>query len=153
MKHRVTVNERVSEVDFRAVAGDINAVEVEPGVYSLSVAGRMFEARVVKSGGGHRVLLGAEGFQVAIEDPRELSRSGPSSSGEGRRSIAAPMPGKVIRVLVEKGEIVSAGQGLVVVEAMKMQNEMKSPKAGTVVQILAATGATVSAGQTLIVVE
>ena len=63
------------------------------------------------------------------------------------------MPGKVVRVLVERGQEVEAGAGLVVVEAMKMQNELKSPKAGTVVELRAAPGATVNAGDVLVVIE
>jgi biotin carboxyl carrier protein len=63
------------------------------------------------------------------------------------------MPGRVIRVLVESGQEIGAGQGLIVVEAMKMQNEMKSPRAGRVAEVRAAAGATVSAGDILVVIE
>ncbi len=74
-------------------------------------------------------------------------------AAEGRQAVAAPMPGRVIRVLVEAGQAVEAGQGLIVVEAMKMQNEMKSPKAGRVIEVKASDGATVAAGDVLIVIE
>jgi biotin carboxyl carrier protein len=67
--------------------------------------------------------------------------------------VLAPMPGKVVRVLVEEGQEVEAGAGLVVVEAMKMQNELKSPKKGTVAELRARPGATVNAGDVLAVVE
>jgi len=63
------------------------------------------------------------------------------------------MPGKIVRVLAKPGESVEAGQGVVVIEAMKMQNELKSPKKGTVSQILAQEGATVTAGEVLAIVE
>lgn len=63
------------------------------------------------------------------------------------------MPGKVVRVLVAEGDMVEAGQGLVVVEAMKMQNEMKSPKAGRVIEVKAKPDSTVAAGQVLLVIE
>ena len=65
------------------------------------------------------------------------------------QTLASPMPGKVVRVLVAVGDEVAAGQGLLVVEAMKMQNEMKSPRAGKVLSLAAVEGATVSAGQPL----
>ena len=71
----------------------------------------------------------------------------------GREPITAPMPGRVIRVLVEPGQEVAAGEGLIVVEAMKMQNEMKAPRAGRVASVKAEAGATVSAGDILVVIE
>ncbi|HEY0384866.1 MAG TPA: biotin/lipoyl-containing protein, partial [Pyrinomonadaceae bacterium] len=72
---------------------------------------------------------------------------------DGSLEIVAPMPGKVVRVLVEAGAQVEAGAGLVIVEAMKMQNEMKSPRAGTVTALHVKTGATVNAGEVLAVIE
>jgi biotin carboxyl carrier protein len=86
-------------------------------------------------------------------DPRDLRASGHGGGTHGRQEIAAPMPGKVVRVLVKVGDAVEEGQGVVVVEAMKMQNEMKSPKAGTVAEVRTRADATVSAGEVLIVVE
>ncbi|MBC7929115.1 MAG: biotin/lipoyl-binding protein, partial [Rubrivivax sp.] len=71
----------------------------------------------------------------------------------GRAQINAPMPGKVVRVLVEAGQAVEAGAGLVVVEAMKMQNELKSPKTGTVSEVRVEPGATVNAGDVLVIIE
>ena len=72
---------------------------------------------------------------------------------EGKKKIVAPMPGKVVRVLVKEGAEVEAGQGVVVVEAMKMQNELKSPKQGTVQKVIAVEGANVNAGDVLLIVE
>jgi biotin carboxyl carrier protein len=90
---------------------------------------------------------------MEVFDPRDL-RAGPgSSSNHGRQEITASMPGKVIRVLVSQGETVEEGQGLIVVEAMKMQNEMKSPKGGMVMEVRVGPDATVSAGEVLVVVE
>ena len=153
MKHKTIVNGRVSEVDFDELAASTEAIEVEPGVYSIVADGAVHEARVTQSRDGHTVLIGGERFEVAIEDPRSLSRGANSGAGEGRRSVTAPMPGKVVRVLVQTGDAVEEGQGLVVVEAMKMQNEMKSPKAGTVIRVMTEAGATVAAGEALVVVE
>ncbi len=103
---------------------------------------------VVRRAGGEKV------FQISLSDPKRLRASRASAGHDaGRASIASPMPGKVVRVLVEQGQTVEIGEGLLVVEAMKMQNEMKSPKAGTVVELHAQTGATVNAGEVLAVIE
>ena len=87
-------------------------------------------------------------------DPKRL-RSATCSGGHhtGAAEIVSPMPGKIVRVLVKPGADVEAGAGVIVVEAMKMQNEMKAPKAGTVVSIQVAEGATVNAGDVLAVIE
>ena len=90
---------------------------------------------------------------VEIFDPRALRGRGRGGSAQGRQNVTAPMPGKVIRVLVAAGDAVEAGQGLVAVEAMKMQNEMKSPKAGRVAEMKTKEGAAVTAGDVLVVVE
>jgi biotin carboxyl carrier protein len=97
--------------------------------------------------------VGQHVFPVEIFDPRELRARSSAGASQGRQNVAAPMPGKVVRLLVAAGDAVEAGQGLIVVEAMKMQNEMKSPKAGVVVEIKITEGATVSAGEILIVIE
>jgi biotin carboxyl carrier protein len=107
----------------------------------------------VKREGG-RVSVGGREYGVRMTDPKHLRGAG-ALGGEqgGRAQVKAPMPGKVVRVLVEAGQVVEAGQGLVVVEAMKMQNELKSPKSGTVSEVRAAAGSTVNAGDVLVVVE
>lgn len=101
-----------------------------------------------------QVVLRGTTYQVAIVDPKRL-RSGESSAAHdaGAAEIVSPMPGKIVRVLVKEGANVEAGAGVIVVEAMKMQNEMKAPKAGVVVSINAQEGATVNAGDVLAVVE
>jgi biotin carboxyl carrier protein len=80
-------------------------------------------------------------------------RGAGAEAGGGRVQIKASMPGKVVRVMVEAGALVETGDALVVVEAMKMQNELKSPKSGTVIEVRAETGATVNAGDVLVIVE
>jgi len=93
-------------------------------------------------------------YEVTLTDPKHLRGAGAAHGHEaGRAQVVAPMPGKVVRVLVERGQQVEAGQGVVVVEAMKMQNEMKSPKTGTVAELRAEPGATVNAGDVLAVIE
>ena len=91
---------------------------------------------------------------VEVRDPRSLrSRQGGAQDEKGPRKIVAPMPGRVVRLLVAEGAEVEAGQGIVVVEAMKMQNEIKSPKKGMVKKITASEGAAVNSGDVLAVVE
>jgi biotin carboxyl carrier protein len=89
-----------------------------------------------------------------LVDPKRL-RSGQSAGAHhtGAAEIVSPMPGKIVRVLLRTGDKVEAGAGIIVVEAMKMQNEMKAPKAGIVISINANEGATVNAGDVLAVVE
>jgi biotin carboxyl carrier protein len=129
-------------------------IEVEPGVFSILMNGRSYQARVEPvAGGGYQVEVRGRRFATEVKDPRGLTRRNRGGIGEGPLSVAAPMPGKVVRVLVSAGDTVEAGVGLVVVEAMKMQNEMKSPKAGRVVQVTAREGATVAAGDVLATIE
>jgi biotin carboxyl carrier protein len=91
---------------------------------------------------------------VAAVDRRRRERSRPDvAAAAGVQRVTAPMPGRVIRVLVKTGDAVEVRQGLVVVEAMKMENELVSPKAGTVKDVLVAEGVSVEAGRLLVVVE
>ncbi len=93
-------------------------------------------------------------YEIRIADPRRLRRSsGSGAHHHGAAEVVASMPGKLVRVMVEVGTQVGAGASLVVVEAMKMQNEMKAPKAGVVTSINVAPGATVNAGDVLVVIE
>jgi biotin carboxyl carrier protein len=130
--------------------------EIDASRYLLLVDGRVYECRVDQ---GPReifnVHVGSHAYAVALTDPKRLrgAQGAGAHVGEGSAQIVAPMPGKVVRVLVQEGAQVKAGDGLVVVEAMKMQNEMKSPKAGTVTALHAQIGATVNAGDVLVVVE
>ncbi len=125
----------------------------EPGVYSVLLDGRSYDAHVEETPGGLVVTLDGFRFEIAARDPRRLARGGDSHGRAGTESVAAPMPGKVVRVLVAPGDRVEAGQGLVVVEAMKMQNEMKASRPGRVVSVPAREGATVTAGQLLATIE
>jgi biotin carboxyl carrier protein len=101
------------------------------------------------------VLVRGQVARVDVADERRLRlRAGSAGfTAEGKQVINAPMPGKVVKVLVKVGDEVKEGQGLVVVEAMKMENELKSPKAGKVVELLAKEGTTVENNAKLVVVE
>lgn len=128
--------------------------EVAPNVFSVLLSGRSHEVYVTPSSSGQLQLQnGGREFTAEVIDPcswRGRRHSG--SEAEGRQQIVAPMPGKVVRLLVNAGDAVEAGQGLLVVEAMKMQNEIRSPKSGTVERILVAEGRAVNAGEVLCVV-
>ena len=122
--------------------------QVEPGVYSILVDGRVYEACTDRAGQFLVVVVAGERFEVEVRDPRGWSRKSVAGS-QGVATLSAPMPGKVIRVLVAAGDAVEAGQGVLVVEAMKMQNEIKAPRSGHVVSLAAREGATVAAGEPL----
>ena len=124
---------------------------VEPGVYSVLVGLRSFDVRADSAHG--EAWIAGRRLEVLVEDPRELSASASSGQAAGKRDLIAPMPGKVIRLLAAEGDEVLAGQGLVVVEAMKMQNEIPAPKAGRVNALRVTPGDSVAAGQVLATVE
>jgi len=139
-------------VDGSAV--EVDARAVEPGVLSLTIEGRQYRCVldgdaviVIGRGGGRR-------FVFAVEDTRSLrGRRGAGAGASGTRTVKAPMPGRVVRVLVTEGDEVAEHQGVVVIEAMKMQNELKSPKAGRVIRVAAAVDTTVGSGDALVVIE
>lgn len=132
---------------------ELGLARPEDGVFSFLEGDRVYEARVFDAGQGSlRVEIRARLFATRVVD-RKHRRASVDHQIEGRQTLTAPMPGKVVRILVGPGEEVTTGQGVVVVEAMKMQNEIKSPKAGRVVEVRVAEGATVDANQVLAVVE
>ena len=136
-----------------ASSGTGSVVRVAPGVFSVLLDGRSFTVRTVHNGDEVRVWTSSGQHTISIADTRDQSGGHRRTTASGPMELRAQMPGKVIKLLVENGSAVQAGQGLIVVEAMKMQNEMKSPKDGTVTKIHVMEGATVTAGQALIVVE
>lgn len=139
-------------VDGRTVEGTV--LRPEPGVYTFHVGDRVVEARVAGIAGSDasRVEIGGLSADVRVID-RKRRAVGGDASAEGRQSLTAPMPGKVVAVLVAPGDAVEKGQGVAVVEAMKMQNEVKAPKSGVVAEVRVAPGDTVTAGQLLVTVE
>ncbi|HEX4642753.1 MAG TPA: biotin/lipoyl-containing protein [Candidatus Acidoferrales bacterium] len=165
MKYEITIDGARRSVEFSppkdsaraalAIDGrqvDADAVRISGDVYSILLSGRSVEVTVEETSGG--LLLRANGreFHVEIIDPRSWRRGrGAGIELEGQQQLLAPMPGKIVRVLVAAGEQVSAGQGLLVIEAMKMQNEIRSPKSGKV-EKLAREGQTVNAGEVLAIV-
>ena len=139
-------------LDGKPVA--VDAVEIVPSTLSLLLDGQSFEITVTPSTDGKlKLQTGGHEFSAEVIDPRAWSgRRHANVEAAGRQQILAPMPGKVVRLLAKEGDHVESGQGLLVVEAMKMQNEIRSPKSGTVERVLAKEGQPVNAGEVLCVV-
>ncbi len=151
-------NHVVAGIDGRRY--EIEASETAAGNYLLLNNSRVFQC-LVESDAAQReklnVHVGNETYAITLFDPKRLRASSNASASDdddaANAQIVAPMPGKVVRVLIEEGALVKAGDPLIVVEAMKMQNEMKSPRDGTVTTLRAVTGATVNAGDLLAIIE
>jgi biotin carboxyl carrier protein len=130
-----------------------DAVQIAPGIYSILIDGESLEVRVEPDGGKLRLTIGDREWRAEVRDPREWRRNrGGALEAEGRQQVSAPMPGKIVRILVQVGDAVDAKQGLFVVEAMKMQNEIRSPKSGKVERLLVTEGQTVNAGEALAII-
>ena len=127
--------------------------EVEPGLYSVLLEGRSYEAHCESGLDGAWITIQGRRFHVTFADPRRWTAKRAGALGQERENILAPMPGKVVRVLVEAGQTVEAGQGVIVIEAMKMQNEMKARRGGRVAAVPVREGETVGAGAILATIE
>jgi biotin carboxyl carrier protein len=132
----------------------IDAVLVRRDVLSVLFEGKSYEIKREQTATDTHLSVGNVRYLAELRDPRSLrGRRRGAADEKGPRKLLAPMPGKVVRVLIGEGQPVEAGQSILVVEAMKMQNEIKSPKKGTVQRIVAAEGANVNAGDVLAIVE
>jgi acetyl/propionyl-CoA carboxylase alpha subunit len=142
--YSVRIDGRATAVDWRDAGGPFA---------SLLMDGRSHDVGIEPRAGGYRVLVGGDEFVVELLGP---ARADPAAGGRaptGPARLLAPMPGRIVRVLVEAGQTVEAGQGLVVIEAMKMENELRAPRAGRVAELPAVEGRTVETGALLAVVE
>jgi biotin carboxyl carrier protein len=148
--------ERQSESWQATISGEsspADVAEIAPNTFSVLMASQSQEVCVTPEGGKLSLQTGRFVFTAEVVDPRSWrGRRYTGAEAEGRQQIVAPMPGKVVRVLVRAGEKVEVGQGLLVVEAMKMQNEIRAPKGGMVERVLVGEGQAVNAGQVLCVV-
>jgi biotin carboxyl carrier protein len=120
-----------------------------PGLYSSLLDGRSYDVQIERTPRHLIAVLDGHRFEIEVHDPRRWSGRSGQQGGADVQTIAAPMPGKVVRVLVAPGDAVEPGQGVLVVEAMKMQNEMKAARAGRVMTVTVKEGATVTAGEIL----
>jgi biotin carboxyl carrier protein len=133
---------------------EIDARLVQPGILSLIVHGRAYRCVLDEGPIETAIQIFGERYLVSLEDPRSLAaRRRKTGASGGLQIIKAPMPGRIVRLLAAVGDQVSAHQGVVVIEAMKMQNELKAVRAGKVVEIKVEAGSTVSAGEVLLVIE
>ncbi len=138
-------------VDGRAI--EVDAILARPDVLSLRIGNQAYEIKSERVANDWYLWVGSARFAAEIRDLRSLRGRIRAADDHGPRKIMAPMPGKVVRVLVREKSEVEAGAGVVVVEAMKMQNEIKSPKKGTIQKVLVSEGAAVNAGDVLAIVE
>ena len=176
MKYFLTINGREHTLELArgdsgallcrldAAPFEAEAAEIAPGVYSLLIGGKSFHVRITPSpehradsasGDSTLYSLQVDGatYDVAVRDPRRWRRDRSGVLRQGPQQITAPMPGKVVRILVAENQRVEAGQGMIVVEAMKMQNEIKARAPGLVAKVLVAEGQLVTAGEALLVIE
>ena len=134
---------------------EVDAALTARDVMSVLIGGKAYEIkRECSLQGELHMVIGSARYAVDVQDPRSLrTRRAVSGAETGPQKVKAPMPGKIVRIMVNEKDEVKAGQGIIVMEAMKMQNEMKSPKAGRVQKILTAEGSVVNAGDTLAIIE
>jgi biotin carboxyl carrier protein len=149
----IRVDDNTVEADIGGEKYVLDATAVEPGVYWLRWNNRSIEISVTPHGDTYVASVGSHHIDVEILDARAALRRAAQQGYDGAVEIRAPMPGKVVKVLVTEGATVELDQGLVVIEAMKMQNEMKSPKQGIVRKIGVKETAAVNAGDLLAIVE
>lgn len=170
MKLELEIDGQLLEVEFSfadGVAqltheGQTSQAEVsqpEPGLFVIILNQRVYRCALEKSPAGQTEVTISNGLNqrslaVAVRDRKHLrGLAGAGASAGGRVTLSSPMPGKVVRVLVKAGDQVAAQQGLLVVEAMKMQNEVQAPRAGRVAELRVTEGQTVNAGEALAVIE
>ncbi len=141
---KATVNGRAYELATK---------EVEPGVYWLSWNGRSIEAAVIGSDQGYIVSMLQRRIPVELLDSRKALRRAAQTSHDGVVEVRAPMPGKVVRTLVSEGEEVDVHQGIVVMEAMKMQNEIRAPRRGTIRKLMVAEGSAINSADLIALID
>lgn len=144
-RYRVTVGDQVWDVDARLTA---------QGIYSLLIGGRSYVADVSDQEGACVVAIGGETYVIEVEqETRYIIRTrGGALALHGGQTLKAPMPGKITHVAVRPGDAVKPGDPLVVIEAMKMENEFKAGAEGTVSEVRVTPGQAVSAGDVLVVI-
>ncbi len=145
-KH-ISIDGKILEVDFESVNG-------QP-VFSLLIDGKSHEGYVYSDEENWQVLLRGRLYQATVEDEREKrlhASAGSDLSEGGEFHLKAPMPGMIVAILVSEGDEVKKGQVLLILESMKMQNELKSPRDGTIHRIRAKVGEKVEQKQALLTV-
>ncbi len=144
-KLRVTIDGESRQADWAVISA---------GAYSILIDGRSFEARLRNESSSPSsacdVTVGGRSFRVEVEDPRRPRYAAQAIAAEGPQEILAPMPGRIVKVLVAENQEVAPGEGLLVIEAMKMQNELRAPRPGRVEKIYVGEGTGVESGVKLL---
>jgi len=164
MTYDIAIDDKTYRLDLQQADGgwsccidgrdvEIDAVLARPNVLSLRIGNKAYEVKCELVGADVHIWVGSRRFSADVRDPRSLRGRVRAADDHGPKKLSAPMPGKVVRILLHQGDEVEAGTGVLVVEAMKMQNEVKSPKKGTIQKILVSEGAAVNAGDVLAIVE
>ncbi len=165
MKYTVLIGDRTYEI--RPDANQTVEIDGEPhrvdfrsiedsGIFSVLIDNRSWQALVERDGDEYRISINGEMYVVNVQDERTrkiqkaLSKAGAAS---GEFILKAPMPGLVRQIPIQVGQDVAAGQGLIILEAMKMENELRSPRAGTVREVRVKPGDAVELGQTLVIIH
>ncbi|WP_243301618.1 biotin/lipoyl-containing protein [Geothrix oryzisoli] len=148
----------VSTLVWEGQSQPIDILELEPGCYSILLDGRSVEVRLDQAKSSdpeahaYRAMLYDGAYEFALVDPRRALLGGSGGAGASGGVLSSPMPGKIVKLLVQPGDPVQEGQTLLVMEAMKMQNELKTATTGTVKTVHVQEGATVETGAALITV-
>ncbi len=167
MKYRVQVEGRTFEVAVGNGSGptevlldgqklDWELMEAAPGVYTLLVGGRVYDLAADRRQGGYSLVVAGVPLEAQVQDERQRILSSSRLGGvatEGQIAVRAPMPGRVKQVDVVPGDNVERGTRLVVLEAMKMENDLTAPREGLVRQVKVSEGQTVEQGQLLLIME
>ena len=164
MLYEVTIDGKNYRLDIRHADGrwacrldgrdlEVDAILARPDVLSLRIGNQAYEVKSERVANDLYLWVCDTRFAAEVRDPRSLRGRMRAGDDHGPKKVVAPMPGKVVRLMVRQGDQVELGAGVAVVEAMKMQNEIKSPKKGTIQKILVSEGAPVNAGDVLAIVE
>ena len=161
MRYSVAVDGKAFDVEISAGAIgpkcrlngreiSVDFVTLSDGSVSLLINGTSFSITRDSDGG---VFVGTQRYEVTAVDPRSWQGRVCESSHTGPQRLTASMPGKIVRILASEGDDIQAGQGIIVVEAMKMQNEIKSPRTGRLQKLMVREGVNVNPGEVLAIVE
>ncbi|MFI5395537.1 MAG: biotin/lipoyl-containing protein [Candidatus Binatia bacterium] len=155
--HRVEIHvagDSAFTVEIDGIPRAVDSRRIGPTTYSLLIDGRSVVADVSADGDDYTVSIAGEIFRLRLVDERRRQVAlGEPEEERGRREIRALMPGKIVDILIQVGDVVVRDQGVLVIEAMKMENEVKSPAAGEVKEVLVRPGQAVEANQVLVVIE
>jgi biotin carboxyl carrier protein len=166
MRLEIEIDGQVIETEFSVTNGAARLIhdgktyeagvsEPEPGIFVVVFNNRVYRCLIEKLPNGEtEVIVNNRRISATARDKKHLrGKTGAAAGSDGRVTLNSPMPGKVVRVLLNAGDEVAAQQGVLVVEAMKMQNEVQSPKAGKIAEIRVNEGQAVNAGEALAVIE